>query len=119
VLPLRLDTLIYSGIAPPPEILERIAQARANANAMNPPSAQPSAALEEKLKTEGRKSSIPVHVDAGPSSAINGSSTTNLPVVPSVPARPGGSSYAEHVDFDDAPPSYEGKKFAEQALSRL
>ncbi|KAM0720609.1 hypothetical protein Q7P37_004746 [Cladosporium fusiforme] len=113
VLPLRLETQVYSGIAPPAEVLERMAEARANkpaasnaanaanaASAPNTPHAANTQAMDEKLKTEGRQSSV-----AGPSSSVP--PTPSQPYAPEKPARPGQPVPPQEPDFGDAPPSYE------------
>lgn len=106
VLPMRLDTLIYSGIAPPAEIIERMAAARAT----QPPrssAARPSSnatAVDEKLRTEGRKPPMA----AGPSSSTD-------PSAPPIPARPGQVPAQEPPDYSEAPPSYEDAIAAELA----
>lgn len=99
ILPLRLDTQIYSGIAPPPEILSRMAQARTNANKPSEAGTAPaSAAVDEKLRTEGRKPVLASPTSAGPSSAE--------PASPAIPPRPGQAAPPPDP-YDEAPPSYE------------
>lgn len=108
VLPLRLEVQVYSGIAPPAEVLQRMAEARsgkqpvgnaapAPATAQKPDNTQ---AMDEKLKTEGRQSTA-----AGPSSSML--PTPTQPDAPEIPARPGQPVPPQEQDFGDAPPSYE------------
>lgn len=95
---------MYSGIAPPPEVLERMAEARADVKRpVNPqgPSGPPEpSAMDEKLKTEGRTSSM-----AGPSTAVPSSPVHET--APQVPARPGQPVAQAPPDYSEAPPSYE------------
>ncbi|CAK4033288.1 Hypothetical predicted protein [Lecanosticta acicola] len=92
-LPLRLDTLVYSGIAPPAEVISRMADARSNVRRTN------TNAMAEKLQAEGRRDSDfgrnqipPTPIDAGEG--------------PSWPARP-GVPLEGIPEYMDAPPSYE------------
>jgi hypothetical protein len=89
---------VYSGIAPPPEILERMAEVRANEK--RPADAPSSSAMDEKLKTEGRSSSV-----AGPSSTVP--PTPIQETAPHIPARPGQPVSQAPPDYSEAPPSYE------------
>lgn len=98
VLPLRLDVQVYSGIAPPPEVLQRMAEARADVK--RPAGPTPSSAMDEKLRTEGRNSSV-----AGPSSNIP--PTPIQETAPHIPARPGQPISQAPPDYSEAPPSYE------------
>jgi hypothetical protein len=98
VLPLRLEVQVYSGIAPPPEILERMAQARANG--MRPAEGAENSAMDEKLKIEERNSSV-----AGPSSTIL--PTPIQETAPHTPERPGPHVSQAPPDYSEAPPSYE------------
>ena len=91
VLPLRLDTTVFSGIAPPQGLLEAMAQAKAEPRPK--PSNINTSALDEKLRTEGR-TSAPATPLEGPSSAR-------------FPARPGTVQSAQPPLYGDAPPSYE------------
>lgn len=100
VLPLRLDTEVYSGIAPPAEVLQRMAEARTNGNIPSQKPDTSTAAMDEKLRTEGRKSSVP-----GPSSAAQ--ATSSEPDAPEIPARPGRPVPQQPQEYEDAPPSYE------------
>lgn len=107
VLPLRLEVQVYSGIAPPPEVLQRMAEARSGkqtagsaANTPNTPHEANTQAMDEKLKTEGRQSSV-----AGPSSSVP--PTPSQPNAPEMPARPGQPVPPHEPDYGDAPPSYE------------
>lgn len=97
ILPLRLDVQVFSGIAPPPELLRAMADAKANP-ARRPARPQVNtAAQSEKLRMEGFTQAIPpTPVDAaGPSRP------------PPVPAREGQPTGPDEPRYDDAPPSYE------------
>ncbi|EMC98920.1 hypothetical protein BAUCODRAFT_31194 [Baudoinia panamericana UAMH 10762] len=102
-LPLRLDCQVYSGITPPPQLLEAMAQAKAN---IRRPSLVADAA-SEKLKTDGRKPSTAAnHVPPTPVDA----ETVRPSAPPELPARPGTVSAPESQQppmYSDAPPSYE------------
>lgn len=91
VLPLRLDVLVYSGIAPPPEVLTRMAEARAGIN-RKPSTA---AALSEKIRVERQDSDF----------GANQVPLTPLEVGPSFPPRPGNEGLPP--EYSEAPPSYE------------
>ena len=96
VLPLRLSTEVYSGIAPPPELLNAMAEARAN---IRKPSY--TSALHEKMKMEGRKDSTssvpPTPIDENAAMADHAN----------FPAQPGTSGNPDAMGYVDAPPSYE------------
>lgn len=83
-----------------------MAEARANVKRpVNPPANPPAnqsahAAMDEKLKTEGRKTSV-----AGPSSAAP--QTPLHDTAPDIPARPGQPVSQAPPDYAEAPPSYE------------
>lgn len=93
VLPLRLDVQVFSGIAPPPEVLARMAQASSKVH-NNP--------LSDKLATEAQQHSDfgsnqipPTPVDLGRSSSH------------AWPGHPGQPVNGPAPDYGDAPPSYE------------
>jgi hypothetical protein len=97
ILPLRLDATVFSGIAPPPQLLEAMAQARADVkrkpiiNTINTKDA-----LDEKLKAEEGQGSV----NAVPETPIEGPSYDT-------PARQGTALPSQPPIYDDAPPSYE------------
>ncbi|KAK3710698.1 hypothetical protein LTR37_010117 [Vermiconidia calcicola] len=91
VLPLRLDTTVFSGIAPPQELLEAMAQAKADPRPK--PSNINTSALDEKLRTEGRNTPTA----SAPATPLEGPSSSRFPVAQ--PAQP--------PLYGDAPPSYE------------
>lgn len=90
VLPLRLDVQVFSGIAPPPEVLTRMAQASSKLH-NNP--------LSAKLQAEAQQ-----HSDFGsnqiPQTPVEfGSSAAH--------AWPGQPESGPSAHDEDAPPSYE------------
>lgn len=91
ILPLRLDVQVFSGIAPPPEVLNRMAQAASNAH--NSP-------LSAKLQAEAQQ-----HGEFG-SNQIPPTPVAEFgsPADHAWPGQPGNGPSA---DFGDAPPSYE------------
>ncbi|KAK4551834.1 hypothetical protein LTR86_010830 [Recurvomyces mirabilis] len=98
-LPLRLECEVFSGITPPPELLEAMAREKANIH-------RPSAAnipMTDKLKTEGR---LPPESGAGqvPPTPMEGPSSSGPP---ELPARPGDVGDAQPPMYSEAPPSYE------------
>lgn len=105
-LPLRLDLVVYSGITPPPELLEAMARSKGgdSKSATIPQRrTQPglnTAAVAEKLRTEGRMDSDFGRNQVPPTPVEDAGPSTNA--APSVPARPG-----ELPVYSDAPPSYE------------
>ncbi|EME46644.1 hypothetical protein DOTSEDRAFT_70604 [Dothistroma septosporum NZE10] len=92
VLPLRLDTAVYSGIAPPPEVLARMAEARQR-KGEDP--------MASKLRTEGRLDS-----DFGANQIPPTPTEAEGSSAPQFIARPGVAS-AEEIYGDVPPPSYE------------
>ncbi|KAF2765197.1 hypothetical protein EJ03DRAFT_345806 [Teratosphaeria nubilosa] len=109
VLPLRLQTLVYSGIAPPPELLQAMEEARTHPK---PVAAKPTVNIpdptSEKLRMETRQSGFgsqqvpPTPIE----SPVPGSSHP----VPAMPPRPGGAVSGGDAGppvYEDAPPSYE------------
>jgi len=71
--------------------------AEARANGKRPVNTTETAAMDEKLKTEGRQSSV-----AGPSAPGLGQNAA-----PGLPARPGQPAQQPPPDYAEAPPSYE------------
>ncbi|RMY44098.1 hypothetical protein D0864_15696 [Hortaea werneckii] len=110
VLPLRLSTMVYSGIAPPTEVLEAMAQAKTNGgrttNTPAKPQANASDPVDEKTRLETQ------HSDFGanqvPPTPVDSPDPSGRPAVPPRKAVPGASA-AESTEpaFEDAPPSYE------------
>ncbi|KAK5171320.1 uncharacterized protein LTR77_004464 [Saxophila tyrrhenica] len=93
ILPLRLDVTVFSGIAPPSQLLEAMAQARVN---KPKPTINTTTALDEKLKVEkGKRNSMTV-----PETPMEGPSRD-------LPARQGTAVPPQPPVYDDAPPSYE------------
>ncbi|KAK5134602.1 hypothetical protein LTR08_006258 [Meristemomyces frigidus] len=100
VLSLRLDALVYSGIAPPAELLQAMAETRESIRLT--PAVEP---VSEKLKMEmdtrqtsdfGSNQIPPTPVEeAGPSGP------------PGMPARPGSIIEQQPPVYSEAPPSYE------------
>ncbi|KAF2716924.1 hypothetical protein K431DRAFT_256534 [Polychaeton citri CBS 116435] len=102
VLPLRLDCLVYSGIAPSSELLERVAKVKTALN-------------NRRVSSTPSATSRPLN-DKKPTSVAGGSNITGLPTstepqnepTPIPPPRPGTSSQTgQQQTYDDAPPSYE------------
>ncbi|KAK5121308.1 hypothetical protein LTR85_005474 [Meristemomyces frigidus] len=100
VLPLRLDAMVYSGIAPPPELLEAMAEARANIRRTS--AAGPAS---EKIRMETRRMSgfganqvPPTPIDEADPSGPSG-----------MPASRPGMTTEEQLPpaYSEAPPSYE------------
>ena len=98
MLPLRLETLVYSGITPPAELLQAMAEARAN---LRPTSANEP--VSEKLKMESDPTSdfganqippTPLE-ETGPSGSLG------------IPAIPGSLVEQQPPMYSEAPPSYE------------
>ena len=94
VLPLRLDVQVFSGIAPPRELLEAIAEAKAS---MRRTSTTTSDGVREKLQTEAHKASV----SFVPPTPMETSGPTEFP------ARQGTAQPAELPVYSEAPPSYE------------
>jgi hypothetical protein len=97
ILPLRLDVQVFSGIAPPPGLLE--AMAKAKESVYQPSTAKASNPTTDKLKAEARAEK---------------DSTSSVPPTPietpedpysSLPAQQG--SHAPEHPYDDSPPSYD------------
>ena len=97
ILPLRLDVQVYSGIAPPPGLLEAMAQAKASVN--QPFTTKPADPTIDKLKAEAQ--------DRKDSTSSVPPTPIDMPEDPysSLPAQQG--SHAPEHSYDDAPPSYE------------
>ncbi|KXT01916.1 hypothetical protein AC578_2558 [Pseudocercospora eumusae] len=93
VLPLRLDTLVYSGIAPPPEVVARMADTKPGIRrkSTNP--------MHDKLRRDGRQNS-----DFGANQIPPTPIETPGSMSPAWPAQAGPSKLPQ---YDDAPPSYE------------
>lgn len=93
VLPLRLDTLVYSGIAPPPEVIARMANTKPSVRrkSTNP--------MHDKLRHEGRQDS-----DFGANQIPPTPLETPGSMSSAWPAQAGSSTVPQ---YDDAPPSYE------------
>jgi len=103
--------MVYSGIAPPPELLAAMSEAKAGIRRSSTATSQPSSPTtkhgptSEKLKLEMRTNSgfgagqvPPTPIDtpgAGPSTMSE------------VPARPGVGAEQQPPMYSDAPPSYE------------
>ena len=95
MLPLRLDVEVYSGIAPPRELLEAMAEAKASIRRAS--TSKSSTAMDDKLQNEGRKESLA----EVPMTPIDESATAAFP------AQQGSSQPHEPPLYSDAPPSYE------------
>ncbi|KAI7310071.1 hypothetical protein KC315_g12725 [Hortaea werneckii] len=110
VLPLRLSTMVYSGIAPPSEVLEAMAQAKTNGGQTTsiPAKAQANASnpVEEKTRLETQQSDF--GSNQVPPTPVDSPDPSGRPAVPPRKAVPGASA-AESTEpaFEDAPPSYE------------
>lgn len=93
---MRLDTQVFTGIAPPAEavaLLERMKEARAAARRDS------GGALSSKLRVEDRQSSQPAAASVPP---------TPIEPIPSfLPPRPGVVMEQQPPDYSEAPPSYE------------
>ena len=92
--------MVYSGIAPPPQLLEAMAEARAG---VRPPSiAKPDDAIAAKMKVEQ-----PMDPDFGlnqiPQTPMEAAGPSGIP---DMPPRPGAVT-SEPPMYSDAPPSYE------------
>lgn len=74
--------------------------AAARADVKRPVEVTQSSAMDEKLKTEGRNSSV-----AGPSSNVPPTPVQDN--APHIPARPGQPVSQAPPDYSEAPPSYE------------
>ena len=99
VLPLRLDTLVYSGITPPQELLDAMAEARAGVRP--PTTTASSSAVPNKLRTEGRKQSS-TKIPTTPLEAPASIGSMGAPALPG--HRP---QQSQPPEYSDAPPSYE------------
>merc|ERR1711939_1076915 len=110
VLPLRLSTMVYSGIAPPTEVLEAMAQAKTNGGrtTSTPAKAQANASdpIDEKTRLETQQSDF--GANQVPPTPVDSPDPSGRPAVPPRKAVPGASA-AESTEpaFEDAPPSYE------------
>ncbi len=94
ILPLRLDVSVFSGIAPPPQLLDAMAQARTKSKPK--PTLDTKTPLDEKLKAEqGREPDMAV-----PQTPMEGPSHD-------FPARQGAAMSSQLPIYEDAPPSYE------------
>ena len=93
-----MDAQVYSGIAPPPELLDAMAEARANIK--RKPTTDATSNPIDKLKTEGRKDST----SSVPPTPIEGPDSFDTIAFP---AQQGSSVVQEPPDYTDAPPSYE------------
>ena len=99
VLPMRLDTLVYSGITPPPQLLQAMAEARAN-----------------KPKSSAGTNSVPIdklRMEHGNGSGFGAGQVPPTPIegddpmgAPETPPRPGATTDHPPV-YSEAPPSYE------------
>lgn len=90
VLPLRLDVQVFSGIAPPPEVLTRMAQASSDVH--NSPLSANFQAEAQQHSDFGSNQIPPTPMDFGHSGGH---------------AWPGQPGNGLSVDVGDAPPSYE------------
>ncbi|KAI6839676.1 hypothetical protein KC365_g16764 [Hortaea werneckii] len=110
VLPLRLSTMVYSGIAPPTEVLEAMAQAKTNVGqtTSTPAKAQTNASdpMNEKVRLEAQQSDF--GANQVPPTPVDSPDPSGRPAVPPRKAVPSASA-AESTEptFEDAPPSYE------------
>ena len=97
VLPLHLDTQVFSGIAPPRELLEAMAEAKTSVRRTSTAKTSTSHAANGKLEAEGRKQSA----SAVPSSSAEASGSSGAASVPSQ------QENSQALMYSDAPPSYE------------
>ncbi|KAI7650761.1 hypothetical protein KC318_g16198 [Hortaea werneckii] len=110
VLPLRLSAMVYSGIAPPAEVLEAMAQAKTNVGrtTSTPAKTQANASdpMDEKTRLETQQSDF--GANQVPPTPVDSPDPSGRPAVPPRKAVPGASA-AESTEpaFEDAPPSYE------------
>nr|POE59208.1 hypothetical protein CFP56_24477 [Quercus suber] len=111
ILPLRLDVQVYSGIAPPPELLEAMAQRRGPAATKLPQTTdKPADPTSEKLRMETSSNGLPTSYPPGSLAPMD--ATDAIPPTPvegpSSAAQPGSSSTAQQPPmYSEAPPSYE------------
>nr|POF05850.1 hypothetical protein CFP56_53237 [Quercus suber] len=111
VLPLRLDVQVYSGIAPPPALLEAMARRPIPVPSKPTQSAATSAnPTSEKLKMEASGAGFPTSYPPGSLAPMD--ATDAIPPhpveIPSSSAQPGPSSSAlQPPTYSEAPPSYE------------
>lgn len=103
VLPLRLPVKVYSGIAPPPALLDAMASGRMNTSPLG--SEKPKlSANTMSLKPPPPQQHIPhTPVEFSPGAFANHSS----PPVYGMPVAPPHPAQGAQQPYDDAPPSYE------------
>lgn len=102
ILPLRLDALVYSGIAPPPQVLDRMAAARAGKTNLSSSGVAANGVASGGVTSSGFDEKPTLGANTAPTSHP----VTDMPSeanhhAPPLPSRPGEAPYA------DAPPSYE------------
>ena len=96
VLPLRLNTLVYSGIAPPQEVLDRMAQTK-------PSITRPAAvAKHQSVQVPGRRTSE-LGANQVPPTPIEESGS----LAAALPSQSVPTSTLNESEYADAPPSYE------------